>query len=211
MNSYQNDLVVLVSNKNMEATIGGLISRPQALGIRAIRAQVYVHPQRDPGCLNWGSDFLRPMIRQYIHALVMFDREGCGQEGKTREALEQMVMTQLATSGWENRAATVVLDPELEVWVWSDSPEVDRCLGWQSHRPALRTWLQSEELWPQEVVKPPDPKEAMQRVLRQVRKPRSSAIYGQLAQQVSFRRCTDRSFEKFGDVLRNWFPPEESP
>jgi hypothetical protein len=31
----------------------------------------------------------------------------------------------LFTSGWENRAAAVVLDPELEIWVWSDSPEVE--------------------------------------------------------------------------------------
>lgn len=53
--------------------------------------------------------------------------------------------------------------------------------------------------------KPERPKEAMEQALRMVRLPRSSALYRQLAQQVSLARCTDASFLKFKALLQNWF------
>jgi hypothetical protein len=44
------DLVLLVADKNIEHGLRGLLSRPQALGIRSVTSKTYVHPQRDPGC-----------------------------------------------------------------------------------------------------------------------------------------------------------------
>jgi hypothetical protein len=64
---------------------------------------------------------------------VLFDYYGCGAEHEMApEEIEDEVEEKLSRSGWEDRARCVVIDPELEVWVWSDSPEVDRCLGWKS-------------------------------------------------------------------------------
>jgi hypothetical protein len=40
-----------------------------------------------------------------------------------------------------------------------------------------------------------------------VRKPRSSAIYLELARSVSTDRCTDPAFLKLKRCLREWFPP----
>lgn len=51
------DLYVLVADKNMEQTLLGLLARPDALGIRALRYQVTPHPSRDPGCLREGAAF----------------------------------------------------------------------------------------------------------------------------------------------------------
>lgn len=205
MNEWESDLVVLVADKNMEAGVRGLLSRRQALGLRQIRHEVYVHVERDPGCFHRGHDFLRPMAGRTAHGLILFDRVGSGQEQNTRESLEQLVTERLASSGWDGRATAIVLDPELEVWVWSDSPHVDRVLGWTETRPDLRTWLRDEGLWSEGERKPDDPKAAVEGVLRHVRKPRSSAIYEKLGTSVSFQRCTDPSFLRFRQVLAGWF------
>ena len=60
-----NDLAVLVADKNTEAA---LLARPQALGIRPITAKIFVHPRRDPGCVNEAHLFLRPFVQEYRHA-----------------------------------------------------------------------------------------------------------------------------------------------
>lgn len=203
--SYQKDLVVLVPDRNTEFAVKGVLTRPQALGIREISSEIFVHIGRDAGCYLGSHDFLRPMCQKFQHALVIFDRVGCGREDHPREEIEEKVGLKLAVSGWEDRAAVVVIDPELEAWVWSDSPEVVSCLGWTSDLANLRRWLSKNGWWPSSSLKPPDPKLAVEQVLRKVRKPRSSAIYEQLARCVSFQRCTDPAFLKFRHIMREWF------
>jgi hypothetical protein len=123
------DLLLLVADVKMESSFRGLLERPQSLGIRPIQARVYRHPRRDPAVYRECHDFLRS--RQWVspHALVIFDREGCGSEA-SRQVLEDEVETRLAQNGWKGRSAAVVIDPELKAWVWSGSPHVDEALGW---------------------------------------------------------------------------------
>lgn len=73
------------------------------------------------------------------------------------------------------------VDPELENWVWSDSPHVAQVLGWTDTTTPLRDWLRDKGHWTPECGKPSRPKEAVERVLRHVRKPRSSALYRRLS------------------------------
>lgn len=208
MSGSASDLVILTSDKNMEWAVRGLLSRPGALGIRSINFEVYVHPERDPGCLRSGYSFLRSMTSRFAHAIVMFDHMGCGREQETSEKLEKEVSDHLAKAGWVDRATAVVLSPELEVWIWSDSPEVDRCLGWSHKQPDLRTWLREQGIWASQAPKPSDPKAAIELSLRRVRKPRSSSLYKQIAESVSFQRCDDAAFRRFLQVLQSWFPME---
>lgn len=199
------DLIILVADKDMEQSIAGVCSRPEALGVRAFSSRILVHPARDPGCLSEGVEFLRPFQRQFAHALLIFDRMGCGRESQSRTELEYALEGKLRISGWEGRAGVVVIDPELEAWVWSDSPHVDRILQWQDRRPSLREWLVDQKFLLPDGEKPVRPKEALEDALRVVRLPRSSAIYRQLAQEVSLSRCTDASFLKFKTTLQEWF------
>ncbi|HEY2289968.1 MAG TPA: hypothetical protein VGM86_04625 [Thermoanaerobaculia bacterium] len=120
--------------------------------------------------------------------------------------LESQLEERLAQSGWEDRAAAVVISPELENWVWSDSPHVERVLGWERGSAPLRGWLQEKGLLEAGVAKPARPKEAVELALWTVRKPRSSAIYFELAQNVSTDRCTDPAFLKLRRCLCEWFP-----
>ncbi len=198
------DLVVLVADKNMEYSVKGILSRPQALSIRQISFELFVHPHNDPGCLNDGHHFLRTSLNQSTHALILFDREGCGREGLTRQQLEQQVEANLFRSGWQ-QAAAIVLNPELEIWVWSDSPHVAELLGWK--QPELNRWLKTKGFLREGEIKPERPKESMEAALKKVRKPRSSILYRRLAEKVSFGRCTDEAFNKFKTTLQNWFSP----
>ncbi len=199
------DLLVLVADRNMEAAVSGVLSRRQSLGIRPIVADIQRHPEKDSGCRVAGVEFLSAFINQYERAVLMFDHEGCGQETLSPEDLEAELEQALAVAGWDNRAATVVLTPELDIWVWSDSPHVANVLGWAGREPGLRSWLSERGFLPDAEAKPPRPKEALEAALRQVRKPRSSAIYQSLAEKVSLSRCTDRAFLKFRAVLQTWF------
>lgn len=203
------DLVVLVADKSIEASVEGLLSRPQALGIRPVTYDLYVHPERDPGCLRRGHDFLRIFARQHYHALILFDQEGCGWEDVDRSVLESDLERRLVETGWEDRAAAaIVIAPELENWVWADSPRVDRILGWQRTDLSLRDWLRQGGLWEGNAAKPSKPKDAVELTLKTVRKPKSSAIYSELARTVSTDRCTDPAFEKLRRCLREWFSAE---
>jgi hypothetical protein len=202
----EKDLVILVADGQMEFAVRGLLTRNEAIGFQKLSVDIHVHPNKDPGCLLRGHDFLRPFYRQYRHAIIMLDREGCGREGASRQELENELEKQLSTAGWDERAAAIVLDPELEVWVWSDSPEVDAVLGWACKTPRLAEWLKNEGYSTSGQTKPNRPKEAMERALRLARKGRSSAIFFELAQRVSVNRCIDPAFLKFKNTLREWFP-----
>ncbi len=202
---YQGDLVVLVADKNMEFSIKGVLERPEALGIFQISVEIFTHPGRDPGCLNKGDDFLRPFVNKYRYALIMLDRQGCGREKQSREMLEEEIEERLSKSGWNDRAAAIVIDPELEAWLWSDSPEVDSALGWKGKSPSLRTWLKEKEFFKGDSPKPSPPKNAVEEALKKVLKPRSSFIYYQVAKSVSLKRCEDPAFLKLKEKLTQWF------
>lgn len=199
------DLVSLVADKNMEAVIWGLLERPQALNIHPITFDIFVHPRRDPGCLTGADDFLRPFSDTYRRALVLFDHEGCGRESVPAETLADEVRARLANTGWSDRAEVVVLAPELEVWVWSDSPHVARCLGWADRIPPLRDWLAERGYWQADVPKPRQPKTTLEAALREVYKPRSSSIYSELARSVSLKGHTEPAFLHLIQALQKWF------
>ena len=154
------DLVVLVADKDMEHALKGLFSRPQSLEIRAITADIVVHPQHDPACALRGVEFLANFAQKYCHALLMFDHEGSGQESVPPKELQENLNADFTRSTWGERARTIVLNPELEAWIWSRSPHLDEVLGWRNQNPSLRDWL-IQQNWLQEgQVKPERPKEA---------------------------------------------------
>lgn len=201
------DLVVLAADKNIEYALKGLFTRPQALKIRPITVDIFIHPQRDPGCVQHGVAFLSNFSERYHHGLLMFDYAGSGKEREQQpRELQDMLNNQFAGSVWRERARAIVLSPELEAWLWSNSPHVDDVAGWKNRQPSLRRWL-TEQGWLQRgEVKPHTPKEAFQAALRETRTQRSSSLYQQIAQKVSLQRCVEPSFQEFRDVLRAWFP-----
>ncbi len=196
------DLMCLVADKNMEAAVDGLLARPDALGIRSILYEIVVHPRRDPGVFQEGVSFVRALRDQYRHAILFVDKAWEGAPQDIQRQLEE----RLTRTGLETWARVIVLEPELEAWVWSDSPHVGEVLGWSGRTPGLRQWLEQRGLWRQPLPKPQDPKAAVESVLYEVRRPRSSAIYRALAGKASFERCLDPAFLRFRQTVREWFP-----
>jgi hypothetical protein len=200
------DLIVLVPDADMEYAIQALLPRHQALDIRPVTFDIRRHMQRDAGCRSDCHNFLRLFLNDYQCALVLFDHEGCGREQMTRLELETDVEGRLKANGWGDRCAVIVISPELEAWVWSDSPVVDEALGWRDRTPSMRDWLQSKTaIWHPHHSKPKQPKEAMESALRTVRKQKSPRLYEYLGKSVAVDRCKDSSFSKFKKVLRQWF------
>ncbi len=198
------DLVILVPDKNVQFGIDGLLSRYESLNIKRISYEIFVHPYRDPGVYHYAVDFLRPYSSQYSYALVFLDREGSGQEGSVDE-ISKKIKKDIEKSGWQNRVEVIVFDPELEIWVWAESPHTAEALGWNSY-PELKAWLIQQGLWKQDTSKPERPKEAVEMSLKEKRLPRSSSIYLEIAQKVTLSKCQDQAFKKFRDILQEWFP-----
>ena len=204
------DLVVLAADKDQQHALLGLFSRPQSLGMRSIEFDIFVHPEHDPACRRVGVKFLANFSRQYDHALLLFDHDGCGRETTDAAELQRQLNQELSESTWGNRARAIILVPELESWVWIDSPHLDRVAGWRGRKPSLRTWLNEKGLWRPNEAKPDCPKEAFHAALREAGVARSASLYRQLAETVSLRECSDRSFRELRSTFRKWFPKDQS-
>lgn len=200
------DLIVVVPDADMEFAVRAMLSRPEALRIRSIAFDVRRHAERDAGCRSDCHNYLRLWLHEYRYAMVLFDHEGSGKETTGRTQLESEVEGVLRINGWQDRAAVIVIYPELEAWVWSDSPVVDEALGWTGRTPDLRAWVQSDTVfWHAGQIKPERPKEAVDAALRKVGKQHSASVFEDLAARVSMDRCVDPAFGKFKSALQGWF------
>lgn len=162
---------------------------------------------RDSGCYRKAVDLLRQPQRTHRHALLCFDRHGCGAEAKSRTEIEGEIEAHLRKSGWrEGHAAVIVLDPELEMWVWADSPHVADSLGWAGDRNSLKPYLIQKGFWKEGDAKPHDPKQAFTQALREKSQPAVAPVFAQIASNVSMKGCQDPAFGKLCETLQRWFP-----
>lgn len=202
------DLIVLAADKHIAASVETLLRQRRVdLGIRAVSFDVRRHPESDPGCRTKAAEFLRPLIRRYRYALVVFDHEGCSSRdtpGEVQRELERV----LGRNGWTGRSKAIVIAPELEAWVWVPSKEIAQTLGWNLGFKRLRKWLEEQGSWSARHSKPDDPKKALEQALRRNRKVPSSALFKALAASVAFDGCQDPAFNELRETLRTWFPPE---
>lgn len=201
------DLVVLVPDKDIEQTCLGLLKRPKSLGIRPITYSIVIHPQKDPGCFHTGHELLTSYAREAARALVLLDQAWEGAPFSDAEKIARDVEGRLSAV-WGDRGACVVIDPEVEVWIWSDSPHVAAALGWSGRYARLRRLLESEGVWPAGAGKPSDPKKAYGVAVRASHLSPSSSIFRRIAEHASLQRCTDPSFQKLIARLRQWFAEE---
>lgn len=201
------DLAVLVADLEIENAIRGLLLQAESLHMKKPSFDIDRHFGRDPGCRKHAAAQLRPMLDRYRHALVVFDRDGCGS-ARSREKIQQEVETQLNANGWRGRAKAIVIEPELEAWIWNDTPQALRAMKWNKSYPELREFLQSKNLWPARKSKPPDPKAAMKATLRATGARHSPKVPFRLANEIDPRGCRDPAFNELLQTLRAWFPPQ---
>ncbi len=198
------DLVLLVADKNAHFALKGALGRPEALGIVPIEFEFRVHPGRDGGVRKTGPDALAREHRRFKHALLVLDFEGSGSELPNAGALETQLDSQLEAI-WRSSAKSVVIEPEVDVWIWGSDNAVEEVIEWRSGK-RLREWLRDEGYTFDANDKPTRPKEAIEAALKVAGTPRSSALYQRIAEKISLSKCADKAFLRLRNQLCEWFP-----
>lgn len=204
------DLIVIAADKQIQRTIETLIShRSQALRIPQITVDVLRHPQKDPGCRMASEALLVPLRGQYRKAVVIFDYSGSGENNLAPEDLETSLEQRFESRGWEpDTVAFVVIDPELEAWVFGATHHhLHSAVAW-SQPGTAKDWLVERGLLAGGEMKPQDPKAAVMALLALEKKPLASEVFVDLARRVGLNRCQDRAFQKFRTTLQRWFPTQ---
>ena len=110
------------------------------------------------------------------------------------------VETDLSRNGWADRTKAIVIDPELEVWVWGDLVQTSGILGWGQDVANLRRHLSSRGLWEPCDRKPSDPKGAMRTAMECAapgrRRKRSARIFHEIADSAAVDHCQDPAFKR---------------
>jgi len=198
------DLVILVADKNMQFALKGALSRRESLEIRTIEVDFLVHPGRDGGTRKSGPELLRLERRRFSHALLVLDFEGSGTNLRDSMTLEKELDGRLSEQ-WGDSAKAIVIEPELDVWIWGADNAIQTAINWQRDE-RVREWLRGEGFAFDDKDKPARPKEALQAALRVVGLPRSSAVYQAITERISLRRCNDEAFIRLRQKLVEWFP-----
>lgn len=215
------DIVWLVADLECEATLRGFLERPQfhlSLGCGAFRFSVRDDLLRDaqgkdPGVWKRAHELLRASRITHRYAVIILDNAWEGSPGPTQ--IEVDISQNMERSGWSSdHFAVIVIDPELEAWVWQDNPHVEEAFG-HSRPPSLRDRLATiphsesdQPLWPSGAPKPPDPKAAVESVLSMYRAGVASPVFNEITSKVSVAQCQDPAFQKLRAALQNWFPAD---
>src|SRR5258706_4046625 len=199
------DLIVLVADLDAEVGVKALLPRATHLGFREIDFDVIRHVHRDNGVFQQAHELLRAQSRRYRYAIAICDHHGCGREELSRNEVEARVELNLRANGWDERAAAIVIEPELEAWIWGDWSAVVKCVGWTEGPVALKSWLRDRNFLRADQPKPIRPKEALHRALRQTNRRSSSALFADIAQTADSTSCIDEAFLKFSSPLQAWF------
>lgn len=201
------DCIFLVADTNMEAAFKGFLERDQfyqslqcgAFEFNAKQDLIVASGDNDPGLYTRAHEILRSYTQTHSHAIVVLDAEWEGSPGA--EQITKHITNNLSQSGWDTEMLKViVIDPELENWIWQKNLHVATALGMNSVQDI------TTDLWPEGQTKPERPKETLEAVLKRNRIPRSSAIYNKITSHVSVGHCQDASFQLLKSTLQAWFP-----
>src|SRR6266436_3081128 len=172
---FQQDVVVDVRNEN---TDGGIHRRAHML--------------------------LRRYTRSHQNAVVMLDKKFGGQ--LPAAVVREEIRNNLLHNGWSAECVeVVVIDPELEVWLWQRrNPHIARAFRYNGAI-SLEEFLEAEGFWPSAAVKPPKPKDAAHLLLRRYRAGVPMVVYRLTIEHISVSGCQDPAFSRLVGALRRWF------
>ena len=115
------DLFVLTADADMQAVFRAILVRHEVLGIRQIDFTVDRHTNRDSGVFRTGPEFLRAIPKQeYARFLIAFDHDGSGCSKSVSDCAE-IVQARLNSCSFTDRSSVVIIEPELEEWLWHDA------------------------------------------------------------------------------------------
>lgn len=204
------DLLVYTADADAQAVIQAILKRHQSLGIHEVDAEVKRHPLRDSGIIQSGAELVRMEKGHYGKVLLMWDYHGSGRE--RRQTVEQSraeIQDKLDTYTWKGKSTTVILDPELEEWLWHNLPSIATHLRWSVPKleQAIENFILSSG-HSRDVIFQDYPKELFEFVMRnEAKRTISPRDFEQIAQRASLRDWeTSPSFRTLSKILKTWFP-----
>lgn len=208
------DLVVFVADLTMEKAIEAFLKRPDFNAPYNLHTRPFeFDPAEDliriPGCdagvFNKGHEWLQAYRGRHRHAAVVFDRE-FGTDWDASELRDELSARILRT-GWNaEHFRVVVIDPELEAWIWQRNQRVAAPLGFGSVAEMVEAIRDAGLEWLDGQPKPTRPKEALEAVVRRRGIGWSSAIHRSITGSVSLVGCQDPAFLELRHALQRWFP-----
>lgn len=202
-----------VADTNMAEAFKGFLTRSQfnlSLGCGSFQFDPLHDLARaagktDGGLWRHAGGLCKGYLKTHQRLVVCLDRDFGGSPGQAK--IRADIENQLLDVGWQAANFKVlVIDPELEHWIWQNSIHVERALNHKGGQP-LRTMLQASGDWPAGSAKPLDPKGVLERIVRtNLRGNRSSAIYSKITSKVSVGGCQDGEFIALRQQLQAWFP-----
>lgn len=197
----------LLADGGMEQVLRGFLGRDQfhlSLGCGKFEfdpvQDVIVAPTRDPGVYSTAHELLLPFVATHQRAVVMVDADWDGSPGAT--VIREHVGAGLAE--WP-AFAVIVIEPELEAWLMTENAHLARIFRCPEN---YRQILERAGWWPNDLPKPPRPKEALEHLKREHKARVVNADFGKLAAVMSVKLCQDPAFNELRDHLRTWFPDQ---
>jgi len=141
---------------------------------------------------------------RFRHALMLLDFEGSGTSWLDPLALEQELDQELRAV-WNDDGKTIVISPEVDVWLWGSDNALRDIFQWPLQETA-RDFLRATGFEFSSDGKPLRPKEALEAMVPVHRQPRSSALYEKVTSRISLQNCRDPAFLRLTQQLRAWFP-----
>jgi len=205
-----NEIIFLVADATMEAVFRAFFERDrfhQALKCRVFQIDpvqdiIHIPKQTDGGLHRRAHDLLRSYLKTHNRAIVVLDQQFGGEI--PADVVRKGIIDNLNLNGWDGRCAVVVIEPELEAWLWQDNVNVEAAVR-HIRPPSLRDYLLAEGEWPQDEWKPISPKESIQRVIRANHAGPHTLVYARIAKSVTVRGCLDPAFVHFARTLCDWF------
>lgn len=202
------DIVFLLADGGMEQVLRGFLGRDQfhrSLGCGKFEfnpdQDVVVAPTRDSGVYSVAHELLRPYERSHKHAVVMVDADWEGSPGATTM---RMHISERMAARWQE-FGVIVIEPELEAWLMNENAHLVRIFRCPED---YRQILEQAGWWPNDLLKPPRPKEALEHLKRHYKARVVNADFGKLAAVMSVKHCQDAAFNQLRDHLRAWFPEQ---
>lgn len=213
------DVVFHLADGHMEKGLRAFFRRDDwhhALGCRRFEINpesnddIYRVPGRTDGSLwKHAHDYLRSFRDQYEHAVIVLDADFDPHPGAA--AVQTKISQALVGSGWDaGRFAVIVIEPELEAWLWAPNLNVAQAFGHADFN-RLRQTLEREQLWNPGEPKPHDLKRARDRAAHLGGKRTGGPIFKGVFSEMSKRaceRCVEPGFKLLRGTLQRWFPPE---
>ena len=204
------DVVFVVADDGMMQMVRGFLGHPRAeQRLQCGRfsfdpaADLVKAPNTDAGVYREAPNLLNDGFRAtHERAVVMLDAKFPGSP--KAEQIRTDISGRL--EGVWQHYAVVVIEPELEAWLWQDNPNVAEALDCPAD---FRSVLAQSGHWPHGQAKPDDPKAALEHLKRQHRADISNAAKRRLAERISVKHCQDAAFTQLCAQLRIWFPLEQ--